>query len=736
MSDKKSKKVVKSDKKPTISKQGKFIQERLALLNKQKEAEELLLLEQKKKEDEERLAEENALKLIAEKKYLKKQKELDKIKKQKENGTYLTDKQKKDKQQLEHIRNQLLNNNRSSEKSEKSNKVLDSEDSEKSEESSDISKSDNKSYDLRSPIICILGHVDTGKTKMLDYIRKTKIQEGEAGGITQQIGLTVIPINKDLGKYDFPNLIIIDTPGHESFNNLRIRGSNVCDMVILMVDINVGIENQTLESINILKKYDIPYIIALNKIDSLYQWKTHLEDKSLDYQTDDVKMLFNNNFKNIFLQFANNGINIKLYSDESVDQEYINVIPISAKTGEGINEILKSIMKKCNTPEGARDKSKISLSTNLYDKLKYTDEPECLVIDIKNRKGMGSTLDVILKNGIIKIGDEICLSTYDGPLKTRIRSLLTPPILHDMRIKSEYINNNELKATQGLILITADKIDNVIPGTRIFFNDDSIQQSEKEIKNVYNNIKLNSYGVFLNTSSIGSLEALVSFLKNNNIKIGGYNIGTITKSILQKCSIVNENHSDFNVILAFDIDISDDILEEGKKLNINIFQANIIYHLLGQFTKHITDLTEVKRIEALKTLNFPCKIEIIPKYIFHKTDPIIVGVKILDGVVHNGTTLFTKNNDKLMIIGKIVSIQHNKIDVNTAEKGKEVCIKIEQSDKNKKYEMVNDINTNAELYSLISQKDIDTLKDIFKEDYKNNRTLVKSIVSIIKQSIL
>lgn len=303
---------------------------------------------------------------------------------------------------------------------------------------------DSPSYqpELRSPICCILGHVDTGKTTILDKIRNTNVQEGEAGGITQQIGATFFPANKlelEISKLksfysidcQVPGLLIIDTPGHESFSNLRSRGSSLCDIAILVIDLMHGLEKQTLESMELLKMRKTPFIIALNKIDRNYEWKTMKNDSSylsLNKQMKNTQNEFYKRLDGVKLELAEKGFNSALYWENPDVSSYVSLVPTSGVTGEGLPDLLGVILKYSSKFL----KQKIKMRGDVFD---------CTILEVKMIEGLGTTIDVILVNGTLKEGDKIILMGFNGPIITHIRALLTPHPMKEMRVKGEYIHH-------------------------------------------------------------------------------------------------------------------------------------------------------------------------------------------------------------------------------------------------------------------------------------------------------
>ncbi|XP_063993372.1 eukaryotic translation initiation factor 5B isoform X2 [Diachasmimorpha longicaudata] len=381
----------------------------------------------------------------------------------------------------------------------------------------------NKTIDnLRAAVVCVLGHVDTGKTKILDKLRRTNVQDGEAGGITQQIGATNVPIEaihestkhvKGYGDKTFkiPGLLIIDTPGHESFSNLRNRGSSLCDIAVLVVDIMHGLEPQTLESIGLLKAKKCPFVVALNKIDRLYDWQTMNRKDVQDIiktQGPNTQREFEKRSQDVIVQFAEQGLNAALFYENPDPRSYVSLVPTSAITGEGMGNLLALIIDACQGP--------------LAKRLMYSEELQATVLEVKALPGLGTTIDCILVNGTLKEGETMIVAGTDGPIVTQIRSLLMPQPLKELRVKNAYQEYREVRAAQG-VKIAAKDLEKAIAGLNLAVaqkaDEVEIMREEiaKELSKALGNIKLAERGVFVQASTLGALEALLDFLTSSKI---------------------------------------------------------------------------------------------------------------------------------------------------------------------------------------------------------------------------
>lgn len=495
---------------------------------------------------------------------------------------------------------------------------------------------------LRSPICCILGHVDTGKTKLLDKIRQTNVQEGEAGGITQQIGATYFPVdslrqktavvNKD-GKFDFkiPGLLVIDTPGHESFSNLRSRGSSLCNIAILVVDIMHGLEPQTLESMRLLRDRRTPFIVALNKIDRLYGWKkidNNGFQESLEMQSKGVQNEFRTRLERTKVLFAEQGFNSELFYENKSMARNVSLVPTSAHTGEGVPDMLKLLTSL--TQE------------RMTNALMYLSEVECTVLEVKIIEGLGTTIDVVLSNGILREGDRVVLCGLNGPISTNIRALLTPAPLKELRLKSQYVHNKEVKASLG-VKIAANDLEHAIAGSRLMVvgPDDDEEDVEEEVmsdlENLLSKVSKDMRGVSVQASTLGSLEALLEFLRVSKIPVANISIGPVYKRDVMMCGTMLEKAKEFAVMLCFDVKVDKEAQAYADDVGVKIFTADIIYHLFDDFTKHMAELTERKKEEAKLLAVFPCVLKTVA--VFNKKDPIVIGVDVAEGSLRLHTPL-------------------------------------------------------------------------------------------------
>ena len=596
----------------------------------------------------------------------------------------------------------------------------------------------------RSPIVCILGHVDTGKTSLLDKVRRTSVQAGEAGGITQQIGATFFPYDslvESISKVprpleiDVPGLLIIDTPGHESFNNLRQRGSSLCDIAILVVDLMHGLEQQTIESIEILRSRKCPFVVALNKVDRLFQWKSS-PDRSirdaLKAQKDSVKSEFEDRWAKVNLQLSENGINSALYWENRDVRQYVSVIPTSAHTGEGVPDLLFNLVK-------------LSQSM-LTQRITYQPELQCTVLDVRTVEGLGTTVDVMLINGVLHEGDRIMVCTLSGPVVTHIRSLATPHPLRELRVKGDYLMHKQLRGSMG-IKLCANGLEEAVAGTNIVVireneTEDEIARIKKDIMKDYNDIvkgfDVQPEGVYVMSSTLGSLEALMVFLKDSKIPVSQVAIGEVRLIDVRKASIMLEKkHKEYAVILAFDVKVSPEAQEEADHLGIKIMTADIIYHLFDQFKAYIDGIRNAQRAAALSSNDavFPCVVQIIPEFVFNKKGQLVFGVTIVDGSLRLGTPLCVADKGNLEI-GRVISIEKDHKPVDKANRGDSVAIKIDTANSpNPTTTYGRHFDHTNKLYSVISRKTIDSLKEFFKEQMKKEDWLLvielKRIFNII-----
>lgn len=589
-----------------------------------------------------------------------------------------------------------------------------------------------KVSNLRSPICCVLGHVDTGKTSLLDRIRQTNVQGGEAGGITQQIGATFFPrqalvdataeLNKRLNyRLDVPGLLVIDTPGHESFTNLRSRGSSLCDIAILVVDIMHGLEQQTKESIRLLREKKCPFLVALNKVDRLYEWEAHENmdiQQSLGMQKNFVRQEFETRVGNILTEFAEEGLNAELYWKNKDVKRYVSIVPTSARTGEGVCDLLLL---------------KIQLVQQFMEgKVTYKDDLQCTVLEVKPIAGIGFTIDVVLINGVLNEGDNVCVCGSNGPIFTQIRALLTPQPMREMRVRGDYIHHKSIRAAMG-IKIAANDLEFAIPGTPLLVvrpNDDKEKiaaEVMKEASSMLSDVDKSGIGVTVQSSTLGSLEALLAFLKDMKIPVANVAIGPMHKRHMLQVVTMKRKSERYAVVLAFDVEVKDEAREIAQQNDIQVFEARIIYHLFDAFTRYVKEFEQREKDKAFKTAVFPCHLKILSAV--RQADPIILAVTVLRGQLRAGTPLGFMKEGKAQLVGRVESIQKDEKDVKIGKVGMDVAVKINSSDTGIVFGR--QFSESNDLISIITRQSVDAVK-LFKDELSSEDTkLLSNLMGVL-----
>eukprot|EP01083_Nonionella_stella_P255310 876476_1 len=590
-----------------------------------------------------------------------------------------------------------------------------------------VGRKAGKKRDLRSPICCVLGHVDAGKTKILDKIRDSSVQDHEVGGITQQIGATFVPVEvikrqteelnrmqkKEL-KYKLPGLLIIDTPGHESFGNLRKRGSTLCDIAIVVVDIMEGLKPQTIESLELLKRQEAPFVVAVNKVDRIYGWKATKDapiQTTLANQGADQIEEYDRRLREVMLQLTETGLNCELYYKNKDFKNYVSVVPTSAFTGEGLPDLLMLL---------------VQLTQSLMkDRLQYISEVECTVLEVKMTAGLGATIDVVLSNGVLKMGSTIVVCGMNGPIVTQIRALLLPAPLAEMRVKGEFLRAKEVKASIG-VKISAPNLDECVAGSQLFvvgprddveaIKDDAMM----DLASILSRVDKSGKGVYVQASTLGALEALLQFLADEKIPVSGIAIGDVHKKDIMKASVMLEFQREFACILAFNVKVDRDVAAIAEQMGVQIFQAEIIYHLTDMFRNYLKEIKDARRRDATEAI-FPVVLEILPAHIIHKHDPIILGAEVKRGTLKVKTPLVAmverpEGQQQWVQIGRVDSIENDGVEQSEAKVGDKVAVKIAQGAMEQHIYYGRQFDYKNMLCSYMTRDSIDLLKENFRED--------------------
>ncbi|MCD6325902.1 translation initiation factor IF-2 [Candidatus Bathyarchaeota archaeon] len=533
---------------------------------------------------------------------------------------------------------------------------------------------------IRQPIVCILGHVDTGKTLLLDQIRKSSVQAREAGGITQHIGASFFPVEtlKEIagpllkrigGEIRIPGLLVIDTPGHEAFANLRRRGGGVADIAILVIDVLRGFEAQTYESLGILKSRRTPFLVAANKIDRIPGWKpqpTYSFLESYKNQDQYVRQSLDEYLYQIIGKFSELSFRADRFDKVTDFTRTIAIVPTSAKTGEGITELVAVLT---------------GLTQQFLRKqLQVTEGPaKGTILEVKEEVGLGITVNAIIYDGILRKDDTIVLGGKNGPIVTTVRALLLPKPLDEIRDpRDKFSSVDEVSAAAG-VKIAAPNLEDALAGAPLYAasSKDELDDLLKEISEEVQRLRISTDvdGVVLKTDALGSLEAIAGSLKRNNIPIRLADVGDVSKRDVMEAAVVKENELLYGVVLAFNVRVLPDAEEEAKDRKVPIFRNNIIYHLVDDYLRWVEKEKEARERGEFERLVRPAKIRILPGYVFRRAKPAIVGIEVLAGTIKPRLSLIDKEGRN---IGEILQIQDRGKAISAAEKGAQVAVSIDK----------------------------------------------------------
>ncbi len=519
-----------------------------------------------------------------------------------------------------------------------------------------------------------MGHVDHGKTTLLDKIRGTAIVSGEAGAITQHIGATEVPIDVIINKlgdprlkerFLVPGLLFIDTPGHHAFTTLRSRGGALADLAIVVVDINEGFKPQTYESLQILKRFKTPFVVVANKIDRINGW---VSQKDLPFaatfkkQSEDVQSRLETKLYEVIGELYNQGFAAERYDRVTNFQKTLGVVPVSAFTGEGIPDVLMVLL-------GLAQKF---LEANLQYSAKGPGVGT--VLEVKEEKGLGATLDIILYDGTLKKGDTVVIGSLGEPIQTKVRALLKPRELSEIRYESKFKQVNKVTAAVG-VKISAPGLESALAGSPIrVATEETIDEIVSQVKSEIDEVRIDtgSVGIMIKADTLGSLEALVHEFQKDEIPIRKAEVGDISHRDAVEASTVEDPL--YSVLIGFNVKVHPDARDFLQESNVKLFTSDVIYRLVEDYQKYVKEQQEKAEQKIFETIIRPGKFKILPGCVFRQSKPAVVGVRVLGGVVRTNADVMLENGN---VVGKIKGLQIEGENIASARVGKEVAMAIE-----------------------------------------------------------
>ncbi|AFS80113.1 translation initiation factor IF-2 [Candidatus Nitrosopumilus koreensis AR1] len=528
--------------------------------------------------------------------------------------------------------------------------------------------------------MAVLGHVDSGKTSLLDRIRGTGVQGREAGGITQHIGASFLPtetiketcgpLYKKLEQSEnkVPGILVIDTPGHEVFTNLRSRGGSAADIAILVVDVNRGFQPQTNESLKILQSRKVPFVVALNKCDQISGWRkseTSFISQAIKEQDASIQADLDQKIYDVVGTLSVLGYQSEAFYRVKDFKSEIAIVPISARSGVGIPELLSVL---------------VGLTQQYLQKRLNQEEKDTrgIVLEVKDEIGLGPTANIILIDGSIKKGDSIVVAKRDGVIVTKPKALLLPKALDEMRDpRDKFKPTPQVDAAAGLKIASPD-LEGVLPGSTLYVatNDEEIAKYttliESEMKSMFVDTETN--GIILKCDTIGSLEAIVEMLRRSQVPVAKADIGPVNRHDVIEAKAIKEKDRHLGIVLAFNVKVLPDAKDESEISHIKVFEDKVIYSLIDNYNAWVEEDTAHEEDAIFSELTPVSKFTFLKGMVFRNNNPAVFGIRVDVGTLKHKIPFMNSDGRK---IGNIHQLQHDKKTVTSAKAGDEVACSVQ-----------------------------------------------------------